>query len=160
VGKRKRPSKVERLLGGCNANKLSDDAVDRLADRWRHTFAQSVRGATGQFTHLGFDWHAFSYSFVHALQGDAARAEYRSRQRRQRFLVLDGPTMTAGFACESETLPSFDRAGVDVYVVPEDFSWTMVFTHEGDWLGPYFTTADWARTRVPAERAVQQGRCS
>lgn len=26
----------------------------------------------------------------------------------------------------------------DVYVFPENMAWAMAFTHEEDWLGPYF----------------------
>lgn len=151
MGKRKRSDKLERLLVGCNPTRLTIDTVQELADRWRDTFARRVKAATGEATHAGFDWHAFSYSFVDALQGDVARAEYRARQRHQKFIVLGGPTPTEGFLCESATLPSFDRAGLDVYVVDENFTWTMVFTHEADWCGPYFTTAGWARTRPAAK---------
>lgn len=34
----------------------------------------------------------------------------------------------------------------DALVVPSDFSWTMAFTHEDGWFGPYFSDAAWQHT--------------
>ncbi len=137
-------AKAERLLAGFSPRRLADEEVAKHATRWRKTFAARVLRDTGKPTYLGFDWHAFSYGYTFAVSGDAARSAYRSRQGPQPFLVLLGDTASDGFACEADTLPWFDRAGLDVHVVACDFRWTMVFTHEADWCGPYFTTAEWA----------------
>jgi hypothetical protein len=48
-----------------------------------------------------------------------------------------------GYKCQSSNLPQFYQAGIDVYVCPLDFKWTMVFTNEGERCGPYFTRAEW-----------------
>lgn len=46
---------------------------------------------------------------------------------------------------------TFSRKGVDAYISPRDLEWTMIYTHEDDALGPFFTTAEWAQTgRLPA----------
>jgi hypothetical protein len=145
MGKRDRPvEKAERLLASYSPTRLSAEDVAAHASRWRTTFAARVKKETGEPTHSGFDWHAFSYGFAYALSGDAAQSAYRARQRQQPFLVLIGGTPTDGFACQADTLPCFELAGLDVYVIAHNFRWTMVFTHEADWCGPYFTTADWA----------------
>ncbi|MBK7585534.1 MAG: DUF4275 family protein [Myxococcales bacterium] len=145
MGKSSRPlEKAERLLAGFSPSRLSEADAAAYASRWRKTFAARVLRETGTPTHLGFDWHAFSYAYAYAVSGDAAQSAYRARQRSQSFLVLLGATPSDGFACQADTLPWFDRAGLDVYVVASDFRWTMVFTHEADWCGPYFTTAEWA----------------
>ncbi len=146
---RKAVDKAERMLAGLSPTRLEQKTVEDHAQRWRATFAARTQEATGSPTHEGFDWHSFSYDFVFALSGEAARDEYRDKQRAQSFVVLVGPTMSDGFSCEAETLPWFDGEGLDVYVVSGAFTWTMVFTHEADWCGPYFTTAEWAAKRAP-----------
>jgi hypothetical protein len=155
VAKRERRSeKAERLLAAFDPQRFPLEMVEAGARRWRRTFAQQVFDETGARTHLGFDWHAFSYGFVHALSGEEARAEYGRCKVRGGFAVFVGETMDDAFSCASETLPWLDRAGLDAYIVPADFAWTMVFTHEADWCGPYFTTADWARERGPLSRGT------
>jgi hypothetical protein len=146
---RKAVARAERLLAGFSPTILDGETVASLAKRWRETFSAGTVKATGVAVHLGFDWHAFSYEFVFALAGEAARAEYRRKQRPQRFTVLLGETICQGFSCEAETLPWLDNARLDVYVVSEAFTLTMVFTHESGWCGPYFTTAEWAARRAP-----------
>jgi hypothetical protein len=141
--------KAERLLAGFSPARLDERAVADCAERWRKTFAARTLKATGKSTHLGFDWHGFSYGFVYALSGEGARAEYRKKERQQGFIVLVRPAMTEGFSCEAATLPWFEQARMlDLYVVSGAFTWTMVFTHEHD-CGPYFTTAEWAESREP-----------
>jgi hypothetical protein len=132
--------KVERLLATCAPTRLAADVVEELASRWRRTFAANVEAATGHATFNGFDWHAFSEGFVHAVDGDAARAEYRRRQDQQEVFVLVGPVPRWGFRCRGDVLPLLDNKALDVYVVAADFSWTMVFTHE-TYIGPFFTTS-------------------
>jgi hypothetical protein len=145
MSKRRRPvEKAERLLAGFSSSRLSAQDAAAHASGWRKTFAARVLAETGSPTHLGFDWHAFSYGYAYSVSGDAAQSAYRSRQCPQSFFVLVGATPSDGFACQADTLPYFDRAGLDVYVVANDFRWTMVFTHEAEWCGPYFTTAEWA----------------
>jgi hypothetical protein len=132
---------AERLMAGLQPKRLELDVAERLATRWRKTFAARTHAATGEWTHAGFDWHGFSYGFVFAWKGEEARAQYRRQQKQQRLFVLTGPKMMTAITCEGPSLPWFDLKNIDVYVVSESFEWTMVFTHEGDWCGPYFTTA-------------------
>ena len=46
--------------------RLSTEEVVASRRRWRETFAQGVFAATGEWRHLGFDWHAFSYEHLPA----------------------------------------------------------------------------------------------
>ena len=119
-----------------------------LQQRWRETFAGRVRLATGKWTHLGFDWHAFSYEFVHCVDRTKALNEYQARIV-DAFFVLPHLDDEPGYRCTTPSLPSLP--GLDAYVVDQDFTWTMVFTHE-DRCGPYFTTEEWSREREPAKR--------
>jgi hypothetical protein len=43
----------------------------------------------------------------------------------------------------------------DYYVFPPDFAWTMAFTHEAGWLGPYFARhPDYERLHRKAQKAA------
>ena len=134
---------IERALSEQthDVQKLSREETTALQQRWRETFAQRVRRATGDWTYLDFDWHSFSYEFVYCLSGEGARTEYRKR-RAAECVVLPHQDEECGYRVRSAGLPML--GGFDAYVCPADFAWTMVFTHEED-CGPYFTTAEWAR---------------
>jgi hypothetical protein len=149
-------AKVERLLARCAPTRLAADAVEELARRWRQSFAANVKSATGNPTFNGFDWHAFSEGFARAVDGDAARNEYRRRQDEKEIIVLVGSVPRQGFRCSGDMLPIFDGKALDVHVVASDFSWTMVFTHES-YLGPYFTTSAWASGAPPAPGTRDDG---
>jgi hypothetical protein len=56
-----------------------------------------------------------------------------------------GPRQAA-YECHGDgTLADLSAfADTDFFIVPDDFSWTMVHTHEDyDWGGPYFIRKDW-----------------
>ena len=50
------------------------------------------------------------------------------------------------YLCQGNILPELTEVSheVDVFISPEDFSWTLSYGHEVDVFGgPYFTTVDW-----------------
>jgi hypothetical protein len=148
VGKMNRRSPIERALTECTPlvafTTMSAEETAELQQRWRESFASRVKLATGRWTHLGFDWHAFSYGFVYCRQRAKAIAEYQACTA-SRFVVLPNLDDEPGYWCESEHLPALH--GLDAYVSDPEFAWTMAFTHEEDWCGPYFTTRAWAADR-------------
>jgi hypothetical protein len=124
--------------------RLSTEEVVASRRRWRETFAQGVFAATGEWRHLGFDWHAFSYEHLPALEGELALAEYRRQSVRDVHVLPDGQTAPdEGIRASFEEPPDFGRR--DVLVFPPSCAWTMAFTHEAGWLGPYF-----AKARAPS----------
>src|SRR6186713_2005377 len=129
-------------LGADTCHLLPFEETIHLQQLWRETFALRVHDATGKWTHLQFDWHAFSYEFVYCLERDKALSAYES-QVVSEVLVL--PSMDEGLACRCKTSTRPILDGLDAYICDPDFGWTMVFTHETDWCGPYFTTAEWAQ---------------
>ncbi len=134
------------LVTSCEA--LSFDETARLQQLWRKIFARRVHQTTGKWTYQKFDWHAFSYGFVYCVERAQAVVEYRTR-RTSEIVVLPHRDEEPGYRCRSTAMPSLD--GLDAYVCDPRFEWTMVFTHETDWCGPYFTTAEWAQTREPGK---------
>lgn len=132
------------------AELLPKEEVHALQHQWRRVFAPRVRQLTGEDVYLGFDWHAFSYSLVHSVDGDEARQAYQ-RESCTDFYVLPHMDEGKGYKCQSSTLPQFSRKSIDVYICPLDLKWTMVYTHEDDWCGPYFTRREWADRETTPE---------
>ena len=121
------------------------DAKSRWSamQRWRTTFARSVKNATGHGTYKGVDWHAFSWNFSPAKSRHQARRAYLSESATE-LLVIPQSDTHAAVLSRGVPAPDFTVLQTDVYVFPEDLSWTMCFTHEDDsGAGPWFSRAEW-----------------
>jgi hypothetical protein len=131
-------------------SRLGEGEVAPARARWREVFARGVFEATGEWKHLGFDWHAFSYTHTPALEGEAALVEYRKVRAGVLLVLPDGPTAPDdGVRASFEAPPEFARR--DALVFPPSYAWTMAFTHEAGWLGPYFARVA-SRPRPRANR--------
>jgi hypothetical protein len=104
------------------------DAV-ALAAQWLDTYGKNRRGANTK----AFMWHVFSGSLFPSLSGAAALAEYE-KQVAHECVVLSN-ARDAAFVTDQR--PS-DCSLFDYLVFPANLAWTMAFTHEDGWLGPYF----------------------
>jgi hypothetical protein len=113
--------------------------------QWRHVYAARLHAATGKWKWQDYDWHVFSYQHAKALSGAKAVAEYL-RLEAPVLIVIPGehsyPRLPA-FQLSATILPDFQGSGLDVLVWPEGLNWTMAFTHEEGWCGPYFSRREW-----------------
>lgn len=131
--------------------------------RWRGVYA-GVERAPGMAQYL---WHTFSCGAYPSASRAEAERRYFEHQGSE-VIVLSNDRKTA---FRVDVLPVSVRM-IDFYVFPPDLSWTMAFTHEDGWLGPYFAkhpdyearVAKTRQKRVAAEqkaielkRAKQQG---
>ncbi len=109
----------------------------RLMQDWRHAFAGSLHARTGKWVRGEFDWHVFSFGDAAALKGARALEAYRA-EGPGTVLVIPQAERLPGVRLHAHHLP--ELRGLDVYISPPDFSWTMAFTHEESaGLGPYFS---------------------
>lgn len=97
--------------------------------RWRGVFAAGA-AAPGMAQYL---WHTFSWDAYPSVSGEDAERLY-SEHRHSEVIVLSNDRKTA---LRVDTPPVADWV-FDFYVFPSDLAWTMAFTHEDGWLGPYF----------------------
>ena len=114
-------------------------------ERWRGVYAAGER-APGLAQYL---WHTFSWGAYPSVSGAEAERLY-SCHCYSDVIVLSNDRKTAFRAA---SLPVSDRV-IDFYVFPPDLAWTMAFTHEGGWLGPYF--AKHPNYEAMAEKTKQQ----
>ena len=88
----------------------------------------------------GYDWHSLIGC---STRGVRALERYRQQESAPVFVLPDVGVgnRACGFRCERQ--PDFENLYFDVLIVPEDFSWTMAFTHEDNTgqCGPYFAVA-------------------
>lgn len=108
-------------------------------------------------------WHVFSAGAFPSLEREEALLEYR-KQVAVEFAVMSNDGRTAFM---TDVLP--ERSSLsDFYVFPPNLAWTLAYTHEAGWLGPYFARhADFAalneanvaqvRKRQAAELARARG---
>ena len=71
-----------------------------------------------------------------------AIGEYIARNHTELLVLPSGRSDLVGARCRCDAVPRLDEVD-DVYICPENFVWTMVFTHERGSLGPYFCRAAW-----------------
>jgi hypothetical protein len=105
------------------------DEIASLVQQWLGVFARYRQGMNTE----AYMWHVLSGSRYPALAGEQARVEYL-KQVCCEFVVLSNDRDAAFL---TDTRPE-DRPFSDFYVFPPNLAWTMAFTHEEGWLGPYF----------------------
>jgi len=115
------PGPVTRELGKA--------AARRLAERWLDAYGEGRRGARTK----AYLWHVFSWERYPYLSGESAREQYKL-QRASSYLILSN---RRDMGYETSVLPQACHL-CDFLVFPENMAWTMAFTHEDGWLGPYF----------------------
>ena len=103
--------------------------ANSLARQWLDVFGRDRHGVNAK----AYLWHVFSGGRCLALEGEQARAEYL-RQICCEFVILSNNRDEAFL---TSTRPE-ERLFSDFYVFPPNLAWTMAFTHEEGWLGPYF----------------------
>lgn len=103
--------------------------VEELAQSWLEVFGGNRQGVNTK----AYLWHIFSANRYPNVGGAQALALYR-QQRAAEYVVLSNDRR---FAFASEVLPEPGWLS-DCYVFPPNLAWTMAFTHEEGWLGPYF----------------------
>ena len=98
-------------------------------ERWRGVYASGQR-ASGLSRFL---WHTFSEGMYPSVSGGEAEQLYFFHEILD-VIVLSNDRKRC---FRTASLPAAERR-IDFYVFPPDLAWTMAFTHEDGWLGPYF----------------------
>jgi hypothetical protein len=111
------------------AKVLTAEEADALAVEWLNVFGKDKQGVNTK----AFMWHLFSAKRYPSVSGANADEAY-SQHASPHYVVLSNDREFA-FVSDSR----FRAKNIsDYYVFPENLAWTMAFTHEDGWLGPYF----------------------
>lgn len=115
--------KPERLL------KIYDSSeVQAIEKKWIDAFCRNKLGLNIK----QYKWHIFCGEGYPCVEGDLAEAAYKEHESAAYIVMSED-----GEAFLTDERPS-DINCTDAYVFPENLSWTMAFTHEEGWMGPYF----------------------
>jgi hypothetical protein len=114
-----------------------------LMQEWRQVYAARLHAATGKWTRLGFEWHVFSYGHARALKGHQSWFAYSALSPPSPLIICPQDDRLPAFEVADGLLPDFRDSGLDLYVWADVLEWTMAFTHEEGWLGPYFSRSEW-----------------
>ncbi|MFO0568940.1 MAG: DUF4275 family protein [Polyangiaceae bacterium] len=128
------------IAGDLRVTQLTVDETIALRDSWRRVYARPLKRTHGVWHRGKYDWHIFSQRDTYALEREEARAAYHA-QLCNELLVIPNDKHRAGYRVVTHEPVVPDEE--DVYIFPPDLAWTMVFTHEDGWLGPYFSKATW-----------------
>ena len=119
------------------------EAAD-LAEKWLAAFAGDA-SAPGMRRYL---WHIFSYESTPALSLGPACDQY-ALETAAEYVVLSNERDVAFVTDQRPTASSLR----DWFVFPPNMAWTMAFTHEDGWLGPYFVRHPQYATRNAENQA-------
>ena len=119
----------------------------QLQQQWRAVFAFRLNTQPGRRTSSHRDWHVFSTKQSVCRDHETALSLYSRATATDFFIIPEGEDLP-GLRCTSATLPDLSSLQLDLYVSPPGFAWTMVFTHEPAWHGPYFARREWQKIRL------------
>jgi hypothetical protein len=108
---------------------FSEAEASVLAAGWLAIYGKNRHGANTK----AYLWHVFSGARYPSASGADAVEQYKQQVGRE-FVVLSNDRKLAFL---TERLPEASSLA-DYYVFPPNLAWTMAFTHEDGWLGPYF----------------------
>jgi len=106
---------------------IEETASYRL--NWEKVFCKDKQGANTK----AYLWHIFSFEKYPAISGLEATNEYIKHVSPE-YVVLSNEDELAVI---SNARPE-NCSLRDYYIFPKNMAWTMAFTHEDGWLGPYF----------------------
>ena len=114
---------------GTVSRQFSAGEALQVVESWLGAFGRNREGIDAD----AFLWHIFSAGRYPSESGLAARASYE-QQVAHEYVVLSNDRQVVFTTNQRPETCSL----TDYYVFPPNLAWTMAFTHEDGWLGPYF----------------------
>ncbi len=132
---------------GVAAAEIPRQEKQQLQQQWRAAFAFTLSLQSGRRTSSHRDWHVFRTKQAVCRDRETALNLYTRTTSADFFIVPEAEDLP-GLRCTSVTLPDLSSLQLDLYVSPPDFGWTMVFTYEHKWHGPYFARREWQKIKL------------
>ena len=109
--------------------KVFDDAETKIIEQqWIDIFCKNKIGLNIK----QYKWHIFCGEGYPSIEGKLAEEKYK-KHNSPNYIVMSNE----GEAFLTDEKPD-NLNYQDSYVFPENLAWTMAFTHEEGWMGPYF----------------------
>lgn len=114
---------------GVVERQYTPEEVAGITRRWLEAYGQDSQAVNTR----DYLWHIFSGARYPSSSGSSASAEYRLQKAHEYVVLSNDRKFGFATAVRPETCSLSDY-----YVFPPNLAWTMAFTHEDGWLGPYF----------------------
>jgi hypothetical protein len=122
-------TKPLRVGPGTVTRQLSAGEASQVVESWLGAFGRNRDGIDTD----AFLWHIFSSGRHPSEGGLAAKSSYEQQIAHEYVVLSNDRTVVFTTNQRPETCSL-----TDYYVFPPNLAWTMAFTHEEGWLGPYF----------------------
>lgn len=131
-----RKLRIPEVGPGNVLRRFDTEETAALVEQWLAAFGTNRHGVNAG----AYLWHIFSAERFPSSSGDAALAMYAA-QVADEYIVLSNDRKQS---FTTDLRPELCALS-DWYAFPASLAWTMCFTHEDGWLGPYFAMhADYA----------------
>ena len=105
----------------------------RALEKWRAVYAVPLHQATGRWKLHQFEWHVFSYKYVRTLNGARALSAYMAETSQRTYVAPESNRHEAGVLTQGRLPEYFTDLRADIYVWPEDLSWTRRLRMNRKW---------------------------
>lgn len=153
------PRKFDLEVGpGQIIRRFTAQETRKLLDKWIAVYAKNSQGANVE----AYLWHTFSFGAYPSVSKQEAELRY-AEQVASEIVVLSNDRVSALL---TDSLPTQSNVS-DYLVLPMNLAWSMAFTHEDGWLGPYFAkharydalvVENIKRSREKQRKALEVGR--
>ncbi len=116
---------------------VDEELAIRIAQEWHELYLPEKKKWTRNKPPKGFRWEHITCSS----EGEDAQKEYDSHVARIFYIMPEefGDKNHTLFQAKVKPEVNAFEAKIDCYVFPKNLAWSMAFTHESGWLGPYFS---------------------
>ena len=129
---------------------LDADEIENYLGAWLKAYGTNRQGVNSK----AFLWHIFSAGRYPALAKEEALARYELQLAPEYVVFANDRDQ----AFETDIRPQ-GCSLYDFLVFPRNLAWTMAFTHEDGWYGPYFATHPrYAQLEEENQRRLQKAR--
>lgn len=128
---------IKNLLQPGSLSIVDEKSAIDIVQKWHELYCPDNLKWAKKKPSKGFRWENITFSF----EGEKAQEEYNSHVARSFYIMAEEFGVKNHILYESEIKPeinAFDEK-LDFYVFPKNLAWSMAFTHESGWLGPYFS---------------------
>lgn len=119
---------------------LGHDVIKTIERDWVSNFCGISKNEKEDIHLDQYKWHAFSYEKYPSSNGKEALDLYYNHKALSYIVLPELQMYSKEIAFITNILPDYECLDVttDFYVFPKNMAWTMAFTHEQGWLGPFF----------------------
>jgi len=120
---------------------LTSEGIEQVMNQWESVYCPLSKKEKEKIYFNDYKWHVFSNDAYASITGEKALEEY-NKQIARLFYVIPEVTVwpnEVAFICNKLPPSNLMAKSKDFYVFPKNLAWSMAFTHEHGWLGPYFS---------------------